>query len=120
MTARLSQGSVSRAMELADRWTDYERLLHRLADPDTSSWMETPLPESRQDVTQLLDGMMARLRDRSAAAAGDTARQADVDRCVETAFDVIALRESLEQFVSPRLVAALAREKWLNLVNPDA
>ncbi|MBI4003921.1 MAG: DNA polymerase III subunit delta' [Candidatus Omnitrophica bacterium] len=115
MTARLSQGSVSRALELADRWTDYERLLNQLADFRMSEWMETPLPESRQDVTHLLDGMVVRLRDRSAAAAGEAARSADVDRWVETAFDMIALRESLEQFVSPRLVAALAREKWLSL-----
>jgi len=113
---RLSQGGVSRAMELAGRWSDYERLLSRLANFDTSRWMETPLPESRQDVTQLLDGMVVQLRDGAAAAVGDAARQADVDRWVETAFDVIALRESLEQFVSPRLVASLAREKWLALV----
>jgi len=120
MTARLSQGSVSRAMELANRWTAYEHLLNRLADPETSAWLKTPLPESREDVTRLLDGMMVRLRDGAAEAAGDAARHADVDRWVQTAFDLIALRESLEQFVSPRLVAALAREKWLNLVNPDA
>jgi len=30
---------------------------------------------------------------------------------------LLALRESLEQFVSPRLVAALAREKWLSVVS---
>ena len=113
--ARLSRGSASRASELAGRWTAHEALVNRLADPATSGWLETPLPESRQDVTQLLDGMTARLRDLAAAAAGDAASRADVDRCVETAFDVIALRESLEQFVSPRLVVALAREKWLSL-----
>jgi hypothetical protein len=28
----------------------------------------------------------------------------------------MALRDSLEQFVSPRLVASLAREKWLSLI----
>ena len=31
------------------------------------------------------------------------------------AFELVALHESMEQFVSPRLVAALAREQWLSL-----
>ena len=39
----------------------------------------------------------------------------DVDRCAETAFELMRLRDSMEQFVSPRLVASLAREKWLSL-----
>ena len=116
MTVRLAHGSASRALELAGRWTDYEQLLERFADPDAGRWIETPLPESRQDVSQLLDGMTEWLRDLAAAAAADAARHADVDRCVHTAFEVIALRESLEQFASPRLVASLAREKWLSLV----
>ena len=97
------------------RQTVQPSLPDRLADAGVSQWMETPLPESRQDVTQLLDGLVARLRDRAAAAAGDPTRHADVDRWVETAFEMVALRESLEQFVSPKLVAALAREKWLSL-----
>ena len=131
-TARLAHGSVSRAIELAGRWTTYERLLNRLADPTPTRWMETPLPESRQDVVQLLDGMTTWLRDLAAAATGDPAALAhatqerslraqttrvDVDRCLETAFDLISLRESVEQFVSPRLVASLAREKWLALIS---
>ena len=98
------------------RQTIQPTLLGQLADAGTAQWMETPLPESRQDVTQLLDGMVARLRDEAAATAGDSARHADVDRWVETAFELVALRESLEQFVSPRLVASLAREKWLALI----
>jgi DNA polymerase-3 subunit delta' len=131
VTARLSQGSVSRALELAGRWTAYQTMLDRLADPSPSRWIETPLPESRQDVIQLLDDMMTWLRDVAVAATGDPAplahwtqehslraqaRRADADRCLETAFDLVALRESVEQFVSPRLVASLAREKWLTLV----
>jgi len=45
------------------------------------------------------------------------ARRVDVDRCVETAMELAALRQSVEQFVSPRLVASMAREHWLNLVS---
>jgi len=135
VAARLARGSVSLALELATRWTDYERLLERFADPEPGRWMDTPLPESRQDVSQLLDGMTAWLRDLAAAAAAEgtafahqtqeralraQAQRIDVDQCLETAFEVIALRESLEQFVSPRLVASLAREKLLNLMRTDA
>ena len=39
----------------------------------------------------------------------------DLDRCLETVQELVSLRESVDQFVSPRLVASLAREKWLAL-----
>ena len=128
--ARLSGGSAARATELAAQWSAYQQTLARVAKGTLAAWTEQPLPETRQELTQLLDGMVAWLRDLAMAASGDrrwiahttqdalVQRQAsglDVDRCVETAFELMALRESLEQFVSPRLVAALAREKWLSL-----
>lgn len=128
--ARLSCGSASRAIELAGRWTAYQGLLDRLADSGSAGWVESPLPESRQDVVQLLEGMTAWLRDVAVAATGETAavahqtqapvlsaqaQRVDVDRCLETALELVTLRESMEQFVSPKLVAALAREKWLSL-----
>ena len=128
--ARLSGGSASRAIDLAGRWVVYQNVLEQLAS-EGPSWLEQPLPETRQEVTQLLDGMMAWLRDVAVAAVADPAqvrhaehlgalrRQAnaiDVDRCLETALELIDLRESVEQFVSPRLIAALAREKWLSLL----
>jgi DNA polymerase III delta' subunit len=77
-----------------------------------SSWLEEPLPESRDETAKLLDRLIGRLRE-TALAQGIAGL--DVDRCVDTAFELMALRESLEQFVSPKLVAALAREKWLSL-----
>ena len=95
----------------------YERLLNQLADPEPGRWIQMPLPESRQDVAQLLDVMTVRLKDLAAAAAGDASRYGEADRYVETAFELAVLRESLEQFVSPKLVAALAREHWLNLMS---
>ncbi|MDP3703196.1 MAG: DNA polymerase III subunit delta' [Candidatus Omnitrophota bacterium] len=129
--APLSRGSAARAIELAGRWTSYQALLDRLADPASNAWLE-PLPESRQDVVQLLDGMTAWLRDLAVTASADASQVAhqsqapalraqaqyvETDRCLETAFELAALRGSLEQFVSPRLVAALAREKWLTLIS---
>lgn len=130
LMARLAGGSAARAMELGGRWDAYRAILTRVADGTPATWLEQPLPETRQDVTHLLDGMVAWLRDLAMAATGGTERIAhtthaasarrqaarlDLDRCVETAFALMALRDSLEQFVSPRLVAALAREKWLSL-----
>jgi hypothetical protein len=51
---------------------------------------------------------------RDAAVARGT-EGVEADQCVETAFELMALRDSLEQFANPRLVAGLAREKWLSL-----
>ena len=74
---------------------------------------ERPLPDTRQEVAALIEEMIAWLRNQAAAGAG----AADIDRCIETALELVTLRDSLEQFVSPRLVASLAREKWLGLVS---
>lgn len=132
--ARRSGGSASQALALADRWAEHRAILDRLADGNIAAWVEQPLPESRQEVADLLEEMIRWLRDVAVTAvvipAGGSAalthpgqervlsRRAatvDVDRCLETAFELMALRDSIEQFVSPRLVAALARERWLNL-----
>ena len=128
--ARLSEGSVSRALHLLERWAEHQRVVARFATDPPVTWLSEPLPDTREEVTRLLDGMMGWLRDVAVASAGPQwilhrehadalRRQAgavDRGRCVETAFSLIALRDSLEQFVSPRLVASLAREKWLSLL----
>ena len=129
--ARLSGGSVSAAAAFAGRWAAYERLLGRLSTATPVEWLTQPLPDTREDVTELLDGMMGWLRDVAVAAVGEPAdvaptqcvedirRQAaavDLDRCLATALALVELRESVERFVSPRLVAALARERWLSLM----
>ena len=128
--ARLSGGSVSQALELSGRWPAHREMLARCADRRPSAWLEGALPETRQDVTQFLDGLMDWLRDVAMTAAGgpqwvrqtahaEALRRAaaaiDLDRCLEVASELVSLRESVDQFVSPRLVAALAREKWLEL-----
>ncbi len=129
--ARSSEGSVARAMELLASWQRREQLLHRLADGTTAAWFDPPLPEGRAEVTILLDEMIGWLRDLAMSAVAEDAlllhadsgdalhRQAktvDVDRCLETAQTLMTLRESLEDYANPRLVAALAREHYLDLV----
>ncbi len=128
--ARLSGGRPAHALRLAERWTAYEPLLERMAGADTSAWLTQPLPETRQDLTDLLDLMMRWLRDLAVTAAGGSrwvvhgayeeslrrqAQRMDLERCVDTAFELVELRESVEQFANPRLIATLAREKWLLL-----
>ncbi len=75
-------------------------------------WVSTSLPEKRQDVIQLVDAMVQRIREDAVARDPDS-----VDRWVDTAFELIALRDSVEHFVNPKLVAHLAREKWLSLAS---
>ena len=127
----LSCGSLSRAMAWASEWEGYQRLLARFEATGPSTWLEEKLPETRKDLTRLLDGMVMWLRDVAFVASDgaswvlhadrakvldEQAQSMDVDLCVETAFQLLALRESLEQFVNPRLVATLAREQWLCLL----
>jgi len=135
VAARVSGGSVSRAMQLAEQWASYEQVIGRCTSTRPMAWLEQPLPETRQDVLQLLDGLLGWLRDLSMVAAGDAgsathaehitilqqqAGAVDLDRCLETAFQLMELRESIEQFVNPRLVATLARERWLNLYSSQS
>ena len=129
--AQLSDGSVSRALELAERWTDRQPILARCASETASAWLDEPLPETRQEVDVLLEEMIGWLRDVAVAASGGPsliahtqhlealnrqAKSLPVDRCARTAFELMQLRDSLEQFVSPKLVASLAREHWLILM----
>ena len=127
--AALAAGSASQALALAGRWKVREEVVARLASPRPSVWLEQPLPETRQDVADLLEEMIAWLRDLAIAATeaqgvvhaahAETLRHQaqaiDLDRCLEAALELVSLRESLGQFVSPRMVASLARETWLSL-----
>ncbi len=129
--ARLAGGSASTAIALAARWDAYQRTLDRFAIENSIAWLTQPLPDTRQDVMRLVEVMMAWLRDVAVTAStGETARAAhpmhdaalrqqarilDLDRCLETALELVQLRESAERFTSPRLVAAMARERWLSL-----
>jgi DNA polymerase-3 subunit delta' len=139
--ARLANGCAQEALALSQRWNTQQQWVERFGQtaPTESrasgasrgiDWLEVPLPETRQEVEQFLDSLTAWLRDVAVTSAGQPARTAhqrhaqaiqghaqriDLDRCVETVLALIDLRESLAQFVSPRLVAALAREEWLKL-----
>lgn len=131
--APLAAGSVKTAQELIERWEDRQRIASRLAGPALAGWFEQPLPDTRQDVAELLEEMTAWLRDvavvgvagpshaahqEHTGALAQQSRTLDIERCVQTAMELVDLRESLQRYANPRLVAALAREKWLSLVNP--
>ena len=129
--AALSGGSVSRALAMARSWESSQRIFARLAQDSPSAWAAQPLPETREDVAQLLDGLLEWVRDVSVASVAGTglalhqeqadalerqARRVDPDDCLRVATALVELRASLEQFVSPRLIASLAREHWLSLL----
>ena len=136
--ARLAGGSASRALALAGRWREHMAAIERLRQPTVAAWVERPLPDARVEVTQLLEDMIGWLRDVAVTAAApgapdallvhageaatlrDQAGRVDLDRCLDTAAELMTLRDSLEQFVSTRVVATLAREKWLSLYSTTA
>ena len=109
--ARQSQGSVSAALAIAQKWQERSAVWSQLERP-AREWASAQLPERRQEVIELLDAMVDRLRALAVAHAGGPA---EVDDYVETAFALIELRDSVEHFVNPKLAANLAREKWLTL-----
>ena len=132
--AALADGSLARARTLADDWEAHQQLLARLGRTESTVWVEQPMPQTREEVADLLDLMVLWLRGVAVTAATGhhaatdrmqadaivrQASRVDADRCVETALALLSLRESLEQYASPRLVAAVARERWLTLQQPS-
>jgi DNA polymerase-3 subunit delta' len=132
--APLAGGSVSMALRLIDRWQPRQAAINRLSSAGGQAWFD-PLPDTRDGVAELLDGMMEWVRDVAVTASASPlplrhpghqhalarqAAQADPERCAALAMELAQLRESLAQFTSPKVVAALAREKWLDLMAPAA
>lgn len=130
--AALSSGSASRAIALLQNWQAHEQRLARFAQPAVSNWGSVSAQaESRQEVAELLDAMMLWLRDVTLAATQspgwihnaehqriltEQSKSIDLDRCLDAAEELAALRASIDQFVSPRLIASVAREKWFSLL----
>ncbi len=126
--ARLARGSAARALELAAHWSDDESMVNELAARPEWLWVDQPLPENRDQLAGRLDGLMSWLRDVAVTAVGGTqavahmgyqtaleaqAQRINLEQCVQAVFAMAALRESLDRFANPRLVAAAARERWL-------
>ncbi len=130
--ASLCGGSAAKAVDLFQSWQAHEQRLARFIEPSLAAWGGiASSAESRQEVAQLLDAMMLWLRDVAFLASGvssqvhytehkktlsSQAEQVDLDRCLETTDELVALRASIDQYVSPRLIASVAREKWFSLM----
>jgi len=129
--SRLAQGSLSRAIELATQWSAYQTLLMQLAQGDYHRWLEWNVAPDRQKLSKWLAASILWLRDVAVTSCGgeglvshqdeltsihQQAQQLNRERCVEVACQCIELLESLEQFVSPRLIGTLLREHWLSLL----
>jgi DNA polymerase-3 subunit delta' len=130
--ARLSGGSATAALALAARWESYRRTVTTVTAASATGWLEEPLPDTRQGVAQWLQTMIGCLRDVTFMAAGEAgwiahrgdeealracAARLAVDRCLEGALALEELREAVDRFANPRLVATMAREQWLRMLS---
>ena len=134
LLARLAQGSLARAVELAKEWPAYEGIREHLRQGSISAWSAWTAPSDRAEVAQWLALSIGWLRDLAVAAAGDDqlighadpetisrqAKQLGAEPCAQTALELVELFESLDRMANPRLVAALLRERWLNLLGNSA
>lgn len=131
IVSRLAQGSLSLASELARDWAAYRIILAQCASHDPGQWLEWTCPTDRMALARWLTGGLAWLRDVIAVTASGEpliqdepwrpslvrcAREWDRDRCLHAATRLIEFQGSLEQMASPRLIATLLREEWLELV----
>ena len=110
--SRAAQGSLSRASALANRWEADSRIRAQIAAALSGQEPAAVPPHERQELARWCEQTIEVLRE----AALSATPQLDRDRCIGAALEAIAWAESLkEQFVSPRLVATLLRESWLEL-----
>ncbi len=127
----VAQGSMARARELVEGWPAYQAMVAQFGDATAARWLEWTVPKDRQELGRWLAASVLWLRDVTVAAVSDQAllshreaavqlhRQAqawDVAQCMEAALRLIELSSSLDHMVSARLVGALLREQWLELV----
>ncbi len=132
--ARMSDGSAAKALTLAKAWKDVQQINSHCRQ-DARAWLEQPLPDSRQTVAPWLESMTLWLRDVIVTGVAgelqvknteyqetviEQANQWDRQRCIEAAFKLMELRESLDRYANAKLVASLAREEWLSLLSAEA
>ena len=133
--ARLAGGSLSQATVLLDQWDRYRAMTEQFAGDQPSRWVTWDIPQDRQELSEWVRRSILWLRDVAVASVADEAliahqqglaaiqRQAqrwNQDRCLETAFKLVELFDSMEQWLSPRLVGTLLREEWLELIGQGA
>lgn len=127
----VAQGSMARARELAAGWPAYQAMVAQFGEATPAAWLGWTVPKDRQELSRWLAASVLWLRDVAVAAVSEEAvlnhregeaqlrRQAqtwDVAQCTEAALRLIELSSSLEHMVSARLVGALLREQWLDVV----
>ena len=114
--SRLARGSLSRARELIGR-READQRIRAQVEGAVSGASPAPMPPTdREELARWCEQTIGWLRDAAAGAVGEQGRRLDPDRCISAALECIAWTESLkEQFVSPRLVATLLRESWIEL-----
>lgn len=129
--ARLAEGSAAKALEIAKRWEGHQKQASWMASDQKLARLEMPEPEGRAEVREFLDSMMVWLRDVAVTGVGGSqwiartdqevplkrqAQHLHPERCCDFVLELWRLRESLDQFANPRLVSALAQERWTELM----
>ncbi|MBI3323958.1 MAG: DNA polymerase III subunit delta' [Candidatus Omnitrophica bacterium] len=125
--AGLAQGSMAQAIALAGDWASYDTIRERLRTGTTTEWAAWTVPNDRDEVARWLSVSIVWLRDAllASSGAGRPAGEADADvtarlapePCAEAALALVELYHSLDRMANPRLIGALLRERWLNLLN---
>jgi len=128
--SRIAQGGLATAMALARNWEAHQARMAQSAVDDPRTWVGYAMPQDRRELEAWLLHSIRWLRDVAVASVGATAliahdaarpiierhaQRRDPREFADATLRVMALRDSLEQSVSARLVGTLLREEWINV-----
>lgn len=133
--SRLAQGRMDAAVSLAKEWDRRAELAAQLGREEPLAWISWRAPSERRELSMWLNGSVEWLRDVLAASIGADelvrhqealpaiqrhAGRFDREACLAAIERYARLEASLEQLVSPKMVAALLRQEWIQLLTKDS
>ena len=132
LISRLAQGRMDAALSLAKDWDRRAAMIRQFEQDEPRSWISWRAPSDRRELSMWLSGSVDWLRDVLATSIGAQefvrhqealpvlrrhARRCDPDACLATIERCVRLDASLGQLVSPKMVSALLRHEWIQLLN---
>ena len=132
MVSRLARGRMDVALPLAKDWDRRTVMAMQFGCEEPLAWIGWRAPSDRRELSMWLSGSIEWWRDVLATTIGAEelvchhealpviqrqARRIDPEACLSAIERCVALDASLEQLVSPKMVAALFRHEWIQLLS---
>ena len=132
LISRMAQGRMDVALSLSKEWDRRAAMAAQFGREEPLAWISWRAPSDRRELSMWLSGSIEWWRDVLATTIGADelvrhreilpaiqrqARRVDPEACLSAIERCVTLEASLEQLVSPKMVAALFRHEWIQLLS---